>query len=551
MASQPENDFDSSDIAAVRLQPVNTLGHVRLQDEAGTRLLVPRPSSDPNDPLNWSQPFKIYIALLTCTALTWVNFFAAGPSTVLVEIVIDVFGTYPPDPRNPASLSPSSIKAFQNAVTKAAFLFSTTSVSAGVANLLWVPLAVKYGRRSVYTFSFLAFGLCCIWSARATSYSTLLASRIIASFFSGGAECVAPMTIADVFFLHERGQMTAMYSAALSTGAALGQFLSGVMSISQSWRSFHYLCAAVVLFTTALIFFTMPETAYQRVIPETEERTTTDSKEEVTNVSQVERVDYPPKKTFTQRMAFTRTHLTTESIWKIAFRPLPILLLPPVLWSTLSFGIGIGIFVIMGTTAATAFSQVYHFTVWQIGLVWIASIVGNLLGIPFGGWLSDWVADRATTRNDGIREPEMRLPAVSVAMIAYPGSLLLYGLGMHFKTHWIVPVLGVFVFSFGSSAAIGITVVYTIDCYRPIAGEVVVSQVVFKSAITFLMSFYANPWVDRDGYAGAFATMASFSFVILALWIPLYIWGKQIRTATFKWRLMKLAHWDVDRETGE
>ncbi|KAH7378999.1 major facilitator superfamily domain-containing protein [Cadophora sp. MPI-SDFR-AT-0126] len=519
MASHPENEFDSSGITG-------TLGHVRLQDETGTRLLVPQPSSDPNDPLNWSKPFKVYIALLTCTALTWVNFFAAGPSTVLVEIVIDVFGAYPPDPRNPASLSPSSIAAFQHGVSKAAFLFSATSVSAGVSNLLWVPLAVKYGRRSVYTFTFLAFGLCCIWSVLATSYSTLLASRIIASWFAGGAECIAPMTIADMFFLHERGQMTAyMYSAALSTGAALGSFIYGVMSVSQSWRSFHYLCAGVVLATTVLIFFTMPETAYKRVIPETEERTTTDSKEEATNVSQVERIEEantPPKKSFTQRMTFTRTHLTTESIWKIAFRPLPVLLLPPVLWSTVSFGIGIGIFVIIGTTAATAFSQVYHFTVWQIGLVWIASTVGNLLGIPFGGWFSDWVADRATTRNGGIREPEMRLPAVSVAMLAYPGSLLLYGLGMHFKTHWIVPTLGLFVFSFGSSAAIGITVVYTIDCYRPIAGEVVVSQVIFKSR--------------------AFVAMASFSFIILALWIPLYIWGKQIRTATFKWRVMQLAH---------
>jgi hypothetical protein len=65
------------------------------------------------------------------------------------------------------------------------------------------------------------------------------------------------------------------------------------------------------------------------------------------------------------------------------------------------------------------------------------------------------------------------------------------------------------------------------------------------------MSFYANPWVNRDGYAGAFAAMASFSFVILALWIPIYIWGKQIRRATFKWRVMQLAHWDADRETGE
>jgi MFS family permease len=142
-------------------------------------------------------------------ALTWVNFFAGGPASVLVEIVIDLFGVYPPDPSNPATLSPVSIAAFSSAVSKVALLFSTTSLAAGVSNLLWVPLAVKYGRRVVYTSSFLGFGLCCIWSARASTYGSLLASRIIASWFSGSTECVAPITIADVFFLHERGKMTA------------------------------------------------------------------------------------------------------------------------------------------------------------------------------------------------------------------------------------------------------------------------------------------------------------------------------------------------------
>ncbi|KAL5361527.1 major facilitator superfamily domain-containing protein [Aspergillus floccosus] len=534
--SHPAAELESSAITH-RLHPTETLGHVRLQDEVtGITLLVPQPSSDPNDPLNWSKAFKLYVAMLTCVALTWINFFAGGPGAVLVEIAVDLFGVYPPNPHNPASLSPASNAEFSSAVSKTALLFSTASMVAGVSNILWVPLAV------------MVVG-CCIWSARATSYGSLLASRIIAAWFSGSAECVAPMTIADIFFLHERGRMTAMYSAALSTGAALGLLISGIMSISQSWRMFHYLCAAFVLATTVLIFLTMPETAFQRDLGPTEEV----ANEKVSNVAEVEHVEVSstPKKSFTQRMAFNRAPLTHESIWKIAFRPVLILFLPPVFWSTVSFGIGIGIFVVLGTTAATAFSQVYDFTVWQLGLVWIAGIVGNFLGIPFGGYFSDWVANRATSKNGGVREPEMRLPAVSIAMITYPGSLLLYGLGINYKAHWIVPTLGIFLFSFGSSAAIGITVVYTIDCYRPIAGEVVVSQVVFKSFITFLMSFYANPWVDRDGYAGAFGAMAGFSFIVLALWFPLHIWGKQIRHITLKGRVMKHVHWDVDRETGE
>jgi MFS family permease len=239
-----------------------------------------------------------------------------------------------------------------------------------------------------------------------------------------------------------------MYSAALSTGAALGLLISGVMAISLTWRIFHYLCAALVLTTTILIFFSMPETAFQRGMqsrPPPEYPTEKDP-----DVSQIEHVvnpssnPVPAKKSYLQRMAFNQAPLTQESIWKIAMRPIPVILLPPILWSTVSFGIGIGIFVIMGTTAATAFSQVYHFEIWQVGLVWIASVIGNLLGIPFGGYFSDWVANRATSKNGGVREPEMRLPAVSVAMISYPGSLLLYGLGIHYTVHWIVPTLGIF-----------------------------------------------------------------------------------------------------------
>lgn len=73
----------------------------------------------------------------------------------------------------------------------------------------------------------------------------------------------------------------------------------------------------------------------------------------------------------------------------------------------------------------------------------------------------------------------------------------------------------------------------------------------FKSAVTFLMSFYAIPWINKDGYAGAFAVMAAICFVVFAGWIPMYFWGKRLRHATYDWRLMRSVHWHVDRETGE
>ena len=49
-----EDELNGSTTPAHRQHRTETLGHVRLQDEVtGTTLLVPQPSSDPNDPLNW------------------------------------------------------------------------------------------------------------------------------------------------------------------------------------------------------------------------------------------------------------------------------------------------------------------------------------------------------------------------------------------------------------------------------------------------------------------------------------------------------------------
>lgn len=51
--------------------------------------------------------------------------------------------------------------------------------------------------------------------------------------------------------------------------------------------------------------------------------------------------------------------------------------------------------------------------------------------------------------------------------------------------------------SFGSSAAIGIGMGYTIDCYKPIAGEVVVSQVVFKCKLLIPSKGYRSLKSDK------------------------------------------------------
>lgn len=84
------------------------------------------------------------------------------------------------------------------------------------------------------------------------------------------------------------------------------------------------------------------------------------------------------------------------------------------------------------------------------------------------------------------------------------------------------------------------------------AGEVTLTVMGFKSLFGFLLSFYTNPWVAEAGYQTAYGTMAGISAAVLVLWLPLYIWGKSLRRATWSWPVVGAAvHWADDREVGE
>ena len=89
-----------------------------------------------------------------------------------------------------------------------------------------------------------------------------------------------------------------------------------------------------------------------------------------------------------------------------------------------------------------AFTAAYGFAPWQTGLTFIAGIIGSILGIWAGGQFGDLTADFLTKRNNGIREPEMRLPAICVSLITMPLALVLFGVGVEKQLHWICPTFG-------------------------------------------------------------------------------------------------------------
>jgi len=117
------------------------------------------------------------------------NFMAAGPTIAMVSVAKSYF------PNESPAVS----------IPKVAYFFNNSALAQGVGNLFWVPVMIKYGRRPVYITAFIIYFFMIIGSGAAKTYSGEIVTRLFLGLAGGAGECLAPLTICDIFFLHERG----------------------------------------------------------------------------------------------------------------------------------------------------------------------------------------------------------------------------------------------------------------------------------------------------------------------------------------------------------
>ena len=75
-------------------------------------------------------------------------------------------------------------------------LISWAVFALGVSNLFWMPTALCVGKRPVILTSMVEFLAGTAWSIKATSFNSLLGSRIVATFGAGSVEALGLAIIA-------------------------------------------------------------------------------------------------------------------------------------------------------------------------------------------------------------------------------------------------------------------------------------------------------------------------------------------------------------------
>jgi hypothetical protein len=86
-----------------------------------------------------------------------------------------------------------------------------------------------------------------------------------------------------------------------------------------------------------------------------------------------------------------------------------------------------------------------------------------------------------TKANDGVFEPEMRLPACIFFAFFVPITFFWYGWSADKAVHWIVPIIGLIPFGFGMMGIFIPIQTYTIDSFPQFAASGIAALTVSRS----------------------------------------------------------------------
>ena len=396
-------------------------------------ILVPQPSDDPNDPLNWPlwkrDSILAILSVLSVIASTLSPLLAANTVTLALD-----FG-----------------RDFQQMALATGYHL----LGVGVAGFFFVASARVYGKRHLYLLGTILIIVSSAWGgASGTNYKSLLWARIIQGVGLAPFEALVNASVADLYFVHERGKRMALSNLALFGGAFFTPVLVGKITHTIGWPWSFYFIAIFAGAMLPLVFLFCPETAFRRDASfntdiRGEETTTLKSEagglapgtspthhspsHSIPNSVEKQSAEptrpVPVKKTFAQTLLPFDGRKTDENIFKLILRPLPLFLHPAVLWACLIQGALIGWTVMIGVVLAAIFlGPPLWFDEVTTGYMYTGPFIGAVLGFLVAGLLADWTAKLMTRANHGVYEPEFRIVLVIAQLIF--GCAGLYGFGI-------------------------------------------------------------------------------------------------------------------------
>jgi MFS family permease len=191
------------------------------------------------------------------------------------------------------------------------------------------------------------------------------------------------------------------------------------------------------------------------------------------------------------------------------------------------------------TAMPVVFTDTYGFTSGSIGLTYIGLGIGSFFGLVVSGATSDRLAQRMASKAGGDAKPEYRLPIVVVAAVVIPIGLFCFGWTAELHQHWVLPIVGTAIVSFGVTLAFMAISTYLIDAYGAYAASAVAASTVLRSLGGALLPLSGGPMFAALGLGWGSSLLAFIAIAMIPVPVVLIKYGESIRQKT---------HFSVKRE---
>ncbi|KAH8119918.1 MFS general substrate transporter [Phellopilus nigrolimitatus] len=337
--------------------------------------------------------------------------FSRSEKTAIVSIVcwtglipLFVSGSFVPS-------IPQIVKELHSTASIINLAVSLSILTVSVSGLLWATYSGfcksssffdLYGRRPIYLVS---LPFLCIGSL-GVSFShdvpTLIGFRIVQAFGSSAGLSVGSGAIADIYRLEERGTAMGVFFAACLLGPALAPMAGGIATHYFSWRHMHYTLFLMGLSGFLLVLFCLPETSHPGTL----------------GAEKQDRASGAQHRIVLLNPFASLWLLRSPNLMALTLIGTVVLMTDYVLLIPLAYTIGVKYKI---TNEAL------------IGAFFLPAGLGNLIGAPLAGYVSDKIVVRWLKRRNGVWVPEDRLRGTIVgASILVPMSVLLSGVFTHF-----------------------------------------------------------------------------------------------------------------------
>ncbi|KIK41378.1 hypothetical protein CY34DRAFT_806099 [Suillus luteus UH-Slu-Lm8-n1] len=349
---------------------------------------------------------------------------------------------------------------------------SLSTFATAIGTLVWATYSSFYGRRAMYLcgIPFLCVGSCGV--AMSNSLRSLLFWQFVQTFGCSGGLSLGAGVIGDIYKLEERGIGIGIFLGSTLFGFAVAPFLGGAAAQYWFWRNLHHSLAAWGLLELLLIYLSFPETSHPGTL----------GIDKITRRKWIHISYINPLSSLWL--------LRSPNLFAVMLASSLVLISDYVLLVPLAYTIGIR----YGITNKAI-----------IGACFLPNGLGNFIGAPLAGRLSDVVLRKWQKKRRGVWSPEDRLRAIWIGgLFMVPLSIGVSGLLTAYvggPIGLLLNLLCLFVNGMGVIFVLNPIGSYNVDVVHTQSAEITAANVCVRSLILSIATALVIPSIEHVGVA--------------------------------------------------